>query len=68
VAAAAEAVLRASFSGKLLGKPVYRAKLQALLMSVEGVENCVLSAPTVDLAGAVDVLPVLGELNISEAV
>jgi len=37
-------------------------------MSVEGVENCVLSAPTVDLAGAVDVLPVLGELNISEAV
>ena len=68
VAAAAEAVLRASFSGKLLGKPVYRAKLQALLMSVEGVENCVLSAPTVDFAGAVDVLPVLRELNISEAV
>lgn len=68
VSAAATAAVQTCFSGKLLGKPVYRAKLQALLMAVEGVENCVLTAPAEDLAAEADMLPVLRELSFSEAV
>ena len=67
VLAEAEAALRAWFSGALLGKAVYRAKLCALLMEVEGVENCTLTAPSGDVAAAVGVLPVCGTLTLEEA-
>lgn len=68
VKTAAEAALTAHFSGALLSKPVYRAGLSALLMSVEGVENCVLSAPAADTAAADGTLPVLGTVTLTEAV
>lgn len=56
------------FNGSLLGQPVYRARLMALLMAVDGVANCTLTAPQADLTPADGVLPVLGTLDISEAV
>lgn len=56
------------FNGSLLGQPVYRARLTALLMAVDGVANCTLTAPQADLTPADGVLPVLGTLDISEAV
>ena len=68
VCEAAEAAVRACFGGKLLGKAVYRAKLLAALMAVDGVENCVLTAPAYDVDAAEGVLPVLGTLTVSEAV
>ena len=68
VSAAAEAALEAYFSGGLLGRPVYRAKLESLLMAVDGVENCCLTAPEEDLPGERITLPVLGTVTISEAV
>ena len=68
VSAAAEAVLRTFFTGALLGRPVYRAKLESLLMAVDGVENCRLTAPAADLPGERVTLPVLGTVTISEAV
>lgn len=66
--AAAEAAITEWFGGALLGKPVYRARLQALVMSAEGVENCVFSAPAQDYSGSPGVLPVLGTVSFSEAV
>ncbi len=68
VSAAAETALSEWFGGALLGKPVFRAKLQALVMAVEGVENCVLSLPSADYSGGSGVLPVLGTVSFSEAV
>lgn len=67
VKAAAEAALTARFDGAMLSKPVYRAGLCALLMAVEGVENCTLSAPAADVAAVDGTLPVLGTVTISEA-
>ena len=63
---AAEAALRAYFSGARLSKPVYRAGLYALLMAVDGVENCALTAPTADVAVSEKTLPVLGTVTLSE--
>ena len=68
VLAAAEAAIRAYFDGSLLSEAVYRAKLYAILMSVAGVENCILSAPAADIAADTGVLPALGTLTVSEAV
>lgn len=68
VCAAAEAALEAYFTGELLGQPIYRAKLQTLLMSVDGVENCSLTAPAADIPGTSGTLPVAGTISISEAV
>jgi len=67
VRSAADAALRAYFGGALLGQTVYRAKLTAILMGLEGVRNCQLSAPASDSVGSSAVLPVLGTLTISEA-
>lgn len=63
-----ESVLREYFGGYRLGEGVYRAKLLALIMGVEGVENCVLSSPAEDIAAAKTRLPVPGSISISEAV
>lgn len=68
VSAAAEAALHGFFTGKLLGKPVYRAKLEALLMGVDGVENCRLTAPAADVTAVQGRLPILGAVSFSEAV
>lgn len=67
VAAAVRESVTAYFSGALLGKAVYRARLAAVIMEVPGVENCVLSAPTADLGAAEGVLPVLGTLTVTAA-
>ena len=68
VLTAAETALHSYFSGRLLGRPVYRAKLAALLMAADGVENCVLSEPEEDLDAESGVLPVAGTITLSEAV
>lgn len=68
VAAAAREAINAWFTGAQLGKAVYRAKLQALLMAVDGVENCVLSKPAADCAAVSGSLPRVGALVLSEAV
>ena len=67
VSAAAEAAVRAYFSGALLNKPVYRARLEALLMAVDGVENCIITAPETDIAAAEGTLLVLSAVSFSEA-
>ena len=67
VKAAAEAALTAAFSGAMLSRPVYLAWLNSLLMAVEGVENCTLTAPAADIAAVDGTLPVLGTVTISEA-
>lgn len=68
VRTAAEDALRACFGGKNLGRSVYRARLGAALMGVEGLENYSLSAPAADISISSSQLPVLGTLTVSEAV
>lgn len=67
VKTAAEQALSGWFSGARLSKGVYRAAILSLLMAVEGVENCVLTAPATDLAAVSGTLPVAGTVTISEA-
>ena len=62
-----ENTVRAYFSGRLLGKGLSRAELGNLIFGVEGVKNYSLNEPVSDLAPNSAVLPVLGELSISEA-
>lgn len=59
-----ERVLRAAFTGKLLGQGVLRAWLGSLIYGVEGVENYSLTAPEADLTGQADQLPTLGSLQL----
>jgi uncharacterized phage protein gp47/JayE len=54
------------FGGSLLGKSVPRGKLISLIFGVAGVENCRLLSPTADLVGQKELLPVLGQLTITE--
>lgn len=61
-----ENAVRAHFSGRLLGKGVYMAELNSLIFGVQGVKNCILNEPLTDLAASPSVLPVLGDLSISE--
>lgn len=68
VKTAAENALKACFGGKNLGCNVYRAKLGAVLMGVEGLENYSLSAPAADVSISCTQLPILGTLAVSEAV
>lgn len=64
----AERVLREYFDGRILGKNVYRARLGALLLGVEGVENYVITSPAEDVGVTAAQLAVLGSLNLSGAV
>ncbi len=64
----AEAAVRACFGGEMLGRGVYRARLMAAIMGVDGVENCALSAPAADVAISPEQLPELGTLTIKAAV
>ena len=54
------------FSGRLLGKPVLLAELGSRIYDLEGVENYHLLAPTADMAADDTVLPVLGEITVTE--
>ena len=68
VSAAAENAVRACFGGKGLGKNLYRAKLSAAIMAVEGVENCTVTLPAADVEIDETELPVIGTVTISQAV
>ena len=63
----AEAAVRQLFSGKGLGQNLFRARLTAALMAVEGVANCSISAPAADVSVAENQLPVLQSLTLTEA-
>lgn len=65
VLAAVRAALERYFDGTRLGKNIYKARLCELALSVEGVENCTVSAPTVDVAITAGELPRLGTLTVS---
>lgn len=64
----AEEAVRGCFGGEMLGRGIYRAKLMAALMGVDGVENCVISAPEADVAIGLEELPELGSIVIEAAV
>lgn len=66
VSAHVESALREYFGGHRLGEGVYKAKLLALIMGIEGVENCSLSSPAEDIAADKIGLPVVGAISISE--
>ncbi len=66
--AAADAAIRAYFTGERLGKPVYRAAVGGLIYGTGLVENYTLTSPSADLAAGQTQLPVLGTLTITEAV
>ena len=61
-----EAALRMFFGGRLLGRDVLLAELGSLVYGVEGVKNYRFHTPTEDLAASDAVLPVLGELTITQ--
>lgn len=54
------------FTGRLLGKPVYRAALQNVIFATGAVENCTLISPAQDLEAEEKTLPLLGTLTITE--
>jgi len=64
----AEENLRGYFDGELLGKKIYVAKLAALLMGIEGVENCVITSPQQDITVTDVQIAVLDQMSITEAV
>lgn len=68
VKAKAEAAVKEYFSGQRLGEGIFLARLYSLLMAVEGVENCAITAPAADVAAERATLPVLGQLSIGQAV
>jgi len=59
--------LRDYFSGALLGRPVYRAKLGDLIYKLEGVTNYKMTVPSSDVSALADTLPVLGTLRVTKA-
>lgn len=63
---AVEEAIQSWFDGELLGQSILRAKLTALVFSVDGVENCSVLAPTADVVVEEDVLPMLGTLTVTE--
>ena len=65
---AAEKALAACFGGTMLGRNIYRARLAAALMAVDGVENCTLLSPEEDVDIDAAQLPVLAGLSVEEAV
>lgn len=62
----AEAVLRAVFTGALLGKSVTLAGLGDLLYHLDSVENYRFTAPAEDLPAIITALPSLGSLTVTE--
>lgn len=68
VKAGCEKALTDYFGGDKLGEGIYMAKLCSIIMGVEGVENCRLTAPVADTEPIEGVLPVIAGLDISQAV
>ena len=66
VPAAVEKAVADFFSGRLLGRAVLLAELGNRVYQVEGVENYRFSAPLADLEADDAVLPVLGDLQVTE--
>ena len=64
--AAAEQTLATFFSGRMLGRPVRLAELGSRLYALEEVENYRFSAPAADIPADHTVLPVLGNLQVTE--
>ena len=64
----AEKALAECFGGTMRGRNVYRARLAAALMAVDGVENCTLVSPEEDVTVTAAQLPVLVSLRVEEAV
>lgn len=64
--AAAEQLITAFFTGRLLGQPVCLAELGNRLYALAEVDNYRFSAPAADVAASDTVLPVLGVLTVSE--
>lgn len=62
----ADAVLRAAFTGSMLGKSVTLAYLGNLLYDLDSIQNYRFAAPSADLAGSPTVLPCLGTVTISD--
>lgn len=62
----ADAVLRAAFTGSMLGKDVTLAYLGNLLYDLDSIQNYRFSAPSSDLIGSPTVLPCLGTVKISD--
>jgi len=65
VRAQAEAMLRGWFGGERLGKNVLRAELTSRLFGLDGVVNCVLTAPAADVEVGDSELPALGRLTVT---
>ena len=61
-----ESALTGWFTGQRLGCPVLRAELTALIFGVDGVANCIVTAPAADMDMTGSELPVLGTLTITE--
>lgn len=59
--------LQVWFDGRLLGQNVLRAKLGALIYSVDGVENYSISSPAADFMVESNELPRLNSLSVQEA-
>lgn len=66
VKARAELAITSLFNGRMLGRPVLLAELGSRIYTLEGVENCRLSAPAADLTGDCTALPVLGTLSVTK--
>ena len=62
----AEQMLLGFFSGRLLGLPVRLAELGDKLYHLEGVENYRIVSPAEDMDGDATVLPVLGEMTVTQ--
>ena len=62
----AEQMLLGFFSGRLLGMPVRLAELGDKLYHLEGVENYRIVSPAEDVDGDATVLPVLGEMTVTQ--
>ena len=62
----ADAVLRAAFTGAILGKGVTLAYLGNLLYRLESVANYRFTSPTADLEASPTHLPTLGSVAITE--
>ena len=54
------------FSGKLLGRSVYRAALGNAIFETDTVENCRIISPAQDIAAEEKTLPMLGTLTVTE--
>ena len=64
--AAADAAIRAHFTGDLLGQSVTLAQLGHMLYALDEVENYHFTSPSADVAAEVTQLPRLGALTITD--